>query len=66
MSVFVGATFAIFIAPWVNHQIYGDGPVNIRVLGAVYYVMASGSNVLIPLAIKKLSLVFGVKSAEIE
>jgi len=66
LALTVGATFAIFVGPWVAQMIYGNGPVDIRVLGGIFYLMASGSNILVPLAIKKLSSLVGVKAEENE
>lgn len=59
MALFVGASFAWFVSPWVNQAIFGDGPTDVRVLGGVFYLMASGSNILIPFAIKWLGRMFG-------
>lgn len=64
MALFVGASFAWFVSPWVNHMIFGNGPTDIRVLGGVFYLMASGSNILIPFAIKWFSKVFGTQKEE--
>lgn len=61
MALFVGASFAWFVAPWVNHMIFKEGATDVRVLGGVYYLMASGSNILIPFAIKWISKVFGTQ-----
>ena len=59
MSLVVGTSFATFVGPLAAVWIFGTGPVDIRLLGATFYLMASGSNVLIPLAIRKLSQMFG-------
>lgn len=61
LALIVGASFAIFVGPWVATWIFGHGPVDIRILGGLFYLMASGSNILIPLAVKKLSSFFGVE-----
>lgn len=62
LALFVGASFAIFVGPWVAKMIFGDGPADIRILGAVFYVMASGSNILIPVLVRKLSAFFGTEA----
>jgi hypothetical protein len=64
MALFVGTTFAWFVSPWANSIIFGKEPPDIRVLGAVFYLMASGSNILIPLAIKWLRKLFGSQLTE--
>lgn len=56
MALFVGASFAFFVSPVILNVIFGKGPVDARQLGAVYYVMATGSNALIPAAVKWLGL----------
>ena len=56
MALFVGASFAFFVSPLILNLIFGKGPVDARQLGAVYYVMATGSNALIPAAVKWLGL----------
>lgn len=61
MSLAVGTSFATFVGPLAAVWIFGTGPVDIRLLGATFYLMASGSNVLIPLAIRKLSIFFGTE-----
>lgn len=66
MAIFVGASFAWFVSPWVNQLLFGRGPTDIRVLGGVFYLMASGSNVLIPFAIKWLGRVFVSGTGETE
>lgn len=66
MALFVGTTFAWFVAPWVAHAAFGFTPPSIRVVGAVYYLMASGSNILIPFAIRRLKTVFGAQPSESE
>lgn len=66
MALFVGTTFAWFVSPWVAHASFGYEPPGIRVVGAVYYLMASGSNILIPFAIRRLRTVFGAQTSENE
>ncbi len=64
MSLVVGTSFGTFVGPLAAVWIFGAGPVDIRMLGATFYLMASGSNVLIPLAIRKLSSFFGTEAAK--
>lgn len=60
VALTVGASFALFVGPWVAAIIFGEGPTDIRVLGGVLYLLASGSNILIPKAVKWLGRFFGV------
>lgn len=64
LALTVGASFAIFVGPLVARWIFGDGPMDIRILGAVFYLMASGSNILIPMGVKWLARSFGGKASE--
>ena len=50
MALFVGASFAFFVGPIVLVEI--EDP---RIAGGVLYLMATGSNVLIPRAVRALS-----------
>lgn len=60
LSLVVGASFAIFVGPWVATWVFGAAAPDMRVLGGLFYLMASGSNILIPLAVKKVGSFFGV------
>ena len=66
MALFVGSSFAWFVSPWVNHLIFGSGPTDIRILGGVFYLMASGSNILIPVMVRRLRKLVGAQSMETE
>lgn len=59
LALFVGSSFAVFVGPWAVHLIYGGEPIDLRIMGGIYYIMASASNVLIPLLVRKLSSAFG-------
>lgn len=61
MALFVGTFFAVFVGPWVAQRLFGTGPVDLRVLGGVFYLLASGSNVLIPPAVRWLGRIAGMK-----
>lgn len=64
MALAVGTFFAVFLGPWVAAQLFGTGPIDIRILGGVFYLLASGSNILIPLAVKWLGGLLGFKGEE--
>lgn len=68
LALFVGASFAMFVAPWVTKAVFGEGPIDVRLQGAIFYMMASGSNVLVPVVIKRLRAVsnalLGVKDED--
>lgn len=55
LALFVGASFAIFVGPWFAQWIFGSGPIDMKVMGALFYILATGSNVLIPLTVRKIS-----------
>ncbi len=57
-SVFVGASFAIFVGPWVVGKFSPDTN-DLRWTGACYYLLATGANTLIPLMVKKVSAMVG-------
>jgi hypothetical protein len=62
LSLMVSASFPIFVGPWAASVYFGAGPVDLRVLGAIYWIMACGSNILIPLLIKHFGRVFGART----
>ena len=62
MSLFVGASFATFVGPLAAEWVFGAQGADYRKYGALLYVMATGSNILIPLAVKKLAQLVGTKS----
>lgn len=61
LSLVIGGSFAIFVGPWVVTMIFGQAPVDTKIVGAVYYLMASGSNVLIPIAIRRIGGAIGAE-----
>lgn len=61
LSVVAGTSFAIFVGPWAVWMIFKNEPIDFRLMGGVFYVLATGSNVLIPLLVKKLANFFGEK-----
>lgn len=64
LALIVGASFAMFVGPLVATWIFGSGPVDIRILGGIFYLMASGSNILIPMAVRWLGRFFGAKEEQ--
>lgn len=59
LTLFVGASFAIFVTPWLAHMILGDAAHSPQAIAGLTYVTASGSNTLLPLVIRWLGRVFG-------
>lgn len=59
MSLFVAASFAFFVGPLVLDNIK-----DVRMAGGLIYLMATGSNILIPFAVKQVSKIFGNGAAE--
>lgn len=64
MALFVGASFAMFVGPWVVHMLPDSITSDIRLQAGIFYLMASGSNALIPLGIKWIGRVTGWKGAD--
>lgn len=60
MAVFVGFSFSYFVGPWAIRLMFSSGEaIDIKVLGGVYWTMATGSNYLIALFIRKIGAVMG-------
>jgi len=59
LSLAAGASFAFFVGPWFARMIFGNSPVDLRVMGALLYMMGTASNVLIPLTVKRISALVG-------
>ena len=52
MALLTGTAFATFVGPLMADWVFGRGPVDFRKYGALLYLMATGSNILIPLLVK--------------
>ena len=63
MTMVGGFSFAIFVTPWVAHEMMGVAENNVRAIAALTYVMGSGSNILLPLLIRWLKRVLGTGDA---
>ena len=61
MTLFVGASFAIFVTPWLAHIAFGMNQADVRTVAAMTYVTASGSNTLLPMLIKRLHKLIGTE-----
>lgn len=55
LSIFVSTTFAFFVAPLMF-----SGWMDTRAAGGIFYLMATGSNVLIPPAVRWLKRLAGI------
>jgi hypothetical protein len=55
MLVFVGFVFAIFVGPLIVGWILPDEKASSRIVGALYYLIAAGSNWILPWTIEKLT-----------
>ncbi|MGZ8286150.1 MAG: hypothetical protein ACXW27_09160 [Allosphingosinicella sp.] len=64
LSLSVSASFPIFVGPWAAKLYFEDGPVDFRMVGGMYWVMACGSNILIPLVVKKAAQFFGTAASD--
>jgi len=59
LTLFVGASFAIFVAPWIANSWFGVPETDTRAIAAITYLSAAGSNILIPILIRKFSRTLG-------
>lgn len=62
IAIIVGTSFAIFVGPLVALLMFRGNQPDMRIMGGVLYLMASGSNILIPLGVRKISTFFGGKN----
>lgn len=53
MTLFVGTTFSIFVVPWIAADWAGIDISNLRVICGATYIGAMGSNVFIPMLIRR-------------
>jgi hypothetical protein len=53
MTLFVGTTFSIFVVPWIGADWAGIDITNLRAICGITYVGAMGSNVFIPMLIRR-------------
>lgn len=60
MGVFVGFTFALFVAPWAVQKM-GFGR-DMTAVCMFVYVFGSGANIMIPLFIRKVSRMTGMET----
>lgn len=64
MALFVGASFAMFVGPWAVKLLPISITSDIRLQAGIFYLMASGSNALIPMAIKWFGRVVGLREEQ--
>lgn len=62
LALFVGMAFAIFVGPWAVRWYFGAAEPDLRIAGGIFYLMASGSNALIPFLVRKMSAVIGTET----
>jgi len=53
LGLFVGASFAWFVTPLIVERFITPSPDNARIMAGFTYLVAAGSNVLIPMMIDK-------------
>lgn len=61
MALFVGASFAYFFGPWAVRAVQTVTGDDVRLQGGVYYLLATGSNAFIPLAVRWGARAFGFR-----
>lgn len=59
LTLFVGASFAIFVTPWIAHLAFGMNEADVRTIAGLTYITASGSNTLLPMLIKRMHRLIG-------
>lgn len=64
LTIFVGATFSVFAVPWLAADVAGIKIDNLRVICGITYMGATGANILIPFAIRRLRGVLGLEEAK--
>lgn len=59
LALFVGSSFAFFVGPLIVHALYGEANLDFRVVGGIFYLLSTGSNIFIPRMIRWLSRLIG-------
>jgi len=59
LAVFVGFSFAMFVTPWIAHLIFGVSEADARTTTGLTYVMATGSNTILPTLVRRLNRILG-------
>jgi hypothetical protein len=63
LALIAGFSFAVFVTPYVAHEVLGVRIDAIRPVAALTYLFAVGSNVFIPVLIKRISKLMGGEEA---
>lgn len=68
IALVVGVVFSVFVSPWIVHTFYGPLPtVNLYLLGFVFYLTATGWNIILPFLVRHLLRIIGNgKTEEVE
>lgn len=61
LTIFVGFSFSLFVAPWLAHSILRMDEGDARAVSMVTYISAAGAHVLIPRIVKWIGNAFGGK-----
>jgi hypothetical protein len=64
LTIAGGFSFAIFVTPWVAHELLGVAETNHRAIAALTYVFGSGSNILLPTIIRSIRRLLGSEEKE--
>lgn len=59
MTLFVGASFAIFATPWIAHTLFRASAADASTIAFLSYLSASGSNTLLPVLIRWMARIMG-------
>lgn len=63
LTLFAGASFAIYVTPWLAHIALGANS-DQKTIAGLTYVAASGSNFLLPVMIRYLKRLLGQEEAK--
>ena len=65
MALVVGTAFATFVGPLAAHWAFGEEThADMQKVGALFYLLASGSNILIPWCIRRAAALMGIEPKE--
>lgn len=60
VTFFAGFSFAIFVTPWMAHELMGIAENNTRAIAALTYINGAGSNLILPWLIRHLKRTLGL------
>lgn len=61
LTVFVGFSFALFVAPWIAHALMGINEGDARAVSMITYTSAAGAHIILPRIIRWVGGLVGAK-----